>query len=200
MTSVPRVVLASGSPRRAELLTRLNIAHVVDPADVAEEVLADESPEGHVRRLARAKAVEVAGRHPDALVLAGDTVVVLDGTILGKPESEEGASEMLKSLSGRSHRVVGGLALASPGAGVVVRSDRTEVRLRDLDRATVDAYVATGEPMDKAGGYGIQGLGGALVRSIEGDYYTVVGLSLFGLTELLAEAGLRITFEGLARV
>ncbi len=196
--TVPPLVLASASPRRTELLTRLGLAHTVDPAHVAEDHLAGETPEEHVERLARAKAAAVALRHPDALVLAGDTVVVRDGAILGKPATQEEAKSMLTSLSGRTHTVVSGLALAGPGAGEVhSRHDTAQVRFRRLAAQEVAEYVATGEPMDKAGGYGIQGMGGALVTGVEGDYYTVVGLPVSGLVALLAAAGWRYAFGGL---
>jgi septum formation protein len=151
-----------------------------------------------VERLAREKALEVEGRHPGALVLAGDTVVVRDGEILGKPESAAEAEAMLQSLSGRSHTVLSGLALAGPEPGDLrSRSDLATVTFRPLTAREIRAYVATGEPMDKAGAYGIQGMGGALVTRVEGDYYTVVGLPLAGLVDLLADAGWRYAFGGL---
>lgn len=177
------------------------MAHVVDPSRIPETVLPGETPEDHVERLSREKAAEVAGRHPGALVLAGDTVVVRDGTILGKPRDEDDARAMLRSLSGREHRVVSGLALAGPGAGALLsRHDSARVVFRALGEDEIQAYVATGEPMDKAGAYGIQGMGGALVTRVEGDYYTVVGLPLSGLVALLEAAGWRYGFgELLAR-
>lgn len=196
MTATPALVLASGSPRRTALLSRWGLAHTVDPARIPEEVMDGEGVEDYVERLARAKATLVAGRHAGSLVLAGDTEVVLDGRILGKPRDAEDAVEMLRSLSGRTHRVVTGLALADTG-GVRSRWDAATVTFRDLTDLDIRTYVATGEPLDKAGGYGIQGLGGALVTRVEGDYHTVVGLPVSGLVALLAEAGWRYAFGAL---
>jgi septum formation protein len=198
--AAPSLVLASGSPRRTALLTRWGLEHTVDPARVPETLLPGETPEVHVERLAREKARAVAARHPGALVLAGDTEVVDGGRVLGKPRDEAHARSMLRKLSGRGHRVVTGLALAGPGPDELrSRWDTAEVTFRDLSDADVEAYVATGEPMDKAGAYGIQGLGGALVTRVEGDYYTVVGLPVSGLVALLEEAGWRYAFGKLVR-
>ncbi len=183
-----RLVLASASPRRLELLRRIGLRPEVDPARIEEVPITDEAPEGYVARLAREKAEAVGARHPDALVLAGDTVVVLDDRILEKPGTPREAREMLRLLSGRDHHVLTALALRSPG-GLHGRVDRARVRFRTLDAAEIVAYVGTGEPMDKAGAYGIQGVGGALVQEIEGDYSAVVGLSLAGTVELLRRAG-----------
>ena len=190
--SAPRLVLASASPRRRELLLQLGLRHDVASADVDEAVLPGETPAAHVERLARDKALAIAKSAPDALVLGGDTVVVSGDRILGKPNSEAEAVEMLLALAGRTHEVFSGLALvAGRGANAsrLSRHDRTRVTFRAFGRDVAEAYVAAGEPMDKAGAYGIQGLGAALVRSVEGDYTTVVGLSVSGLLELLGEAG-----------
>jgi septum formation protein len=172
----------------------------VDPSSVPESVLPGEGPEAHVERLSRDKAREVASRHPGALVLAGDTVVVRDGEILGKPRDGEHAEAMLRSLEGRAHTVVSGLALAGPEAGTLVsRHDAARVVFRPLKDEEIRAYVTTGEPLDKAGGYGIQGMGGALVTRVEGDYFTVVGLPVSGLVALLSAAGWRYEFGALRR-
>ncbi|MEK9502314.1 Maf family protein [Gaopeijia maritima] len=189
--TAPGLTLASASPRRSDILTRLGLAHDVLAADIDEDPLPGERPGPHVERLAREKAAAVAADRPDRLVLAGDTVVVADDRILGKPADADEAVAMLMRLSGRAHEVLSGLALALPGAppALVSRADRTVVRFRDFDERWARAYVATGEPMDKAGAYGIQGAGGALVTAVEGDYTTVVGLSIAGLMELLREGG-----------
>ena len=201
MTS-PHLVLASASPRRRELLLQLGLKHTVERADVDEAVIADETPAAHVERLARAKALVVAGSFPDALVLAGDTVVVSRDRILGKPRSPREAVEMLLDLSGQTHEVFSGLSLVA-GQGVeaecFTRHDRTRVTFRPFGREIAESYVAAGEPMDKAGAYGIQGLGAALVTSVEGDYTTVVGLSVSGLLALLDEAGWTYDFGRLVR-
>lgn len=193
----PGLVLASASPRRRELLLQLGLRHTVERADVDEAVIPGETPAAHVERLARAKALAVAASFPDALVLAGDTVVVSGDRILGKPESEAHAVEMLLDLSGQTHEVFSGLSLvvgqgdARRGneAPCFTRHDRTRVTFRTFTRDVAESYVSAGEPMDKAGAYGIQGLGAALVTSVEGDYTTVVGLSVSGLLALFDEAG-----------
>ncbi len=182
------IVLASGSPRRTQLLTMLGIAHEVDPAHVDETALPGEAPVAMAARLARTKALEVATRHPGRDVLAADTVVVLDGRILGKPASPADAERMLGRLAGREHRVVTAVAVARDGR-VWERYDETSVWFRPLDDETIRTYVATGEPLDKAGAYGLQGLGAVLVERIAGDCFGVIGLPLRLVVDLLAEAG-----------
>ena len=188
------IVLASRSPRRADLLSMLGIPFVIDPADIAEEVLPGESPALHTRRLAEGKARAVAPRWPGRLVLGGDTVVVRDGSILGKPRDADHAVAMLLSLAGRSHEVVSALALAEPDGCVHAGVSRTTVWLRSFDEEEARAYVATGEPMDKAGAYAIQGAGAVLVDALEGDYFTVVGLPVPLLVRLLGAAGVPYAF------
>jgi septum formation protein len=192
----PRLVLASASPRRLAILRQLGLEPEVCPADVNERVHPGERPADHVLRLARDKAIRVLALEPEALVLAGDTVVVLDGDVLGKPESDADAVAMLESLSGRTHEVLSGIALAGR-QGVLDSCTRTRVRFRAFDRDTARRYVATGEPMDKAGAYGIQGLGAALVEEVEGDYYSIVGLPVAALLRLLRQAGWRYDFGAL---
>ena len=193
-------MLASASPRRAALLAMLGLAHEVLPADVDETVLPGEDPTAHVDRLARAKAAAVAACRPDALVIGADTVVVLDGEVLGKPARRQEAVATLMRLAGRDHVVFSGLALATPEGAVHASVSRTRVRFRDFDEAAARRYVNTGEPMDKAGSYGIQGLGAALVDSIEGDFFTVVGFPIPDLVRLLERAGWRYDFGALERV
>lgn len=197
MSGIPPLVLASASPRRAEILEMLGLDFRVEPAPIPESVLPEESPREHVRRLATEKARAVAEEWPDALVLAGDTVVVLDDEILGKPSDEGDARAMLLRLSGRSHRVLTAQALSGPHRGVRTRLDSAEVTFRGLSAEEVEAYVATGEPLDKAGAYGIQERGSTLIASLSGDYYAVVGLSVVGLVALLEEAGWRYRFGSL---
>jgi septum formation protein len=183
------IVLASASPRRTQLLTLLGIPHEVDAAhDVDETPGPTETPVALAVRLARAKAEVVAARHPDRLVLAADTVVVLEGALLGKPDGPADAEAMLARLAGREHEVVTAVALAAAGR-VTQRVDRTRVRFRPLDADTIRRYVATGEPLDKAGAYGLQGYGAVLVERIEGDCFGVIGLPVRLVAELLAEAG-----------
>jgi septum formation protein len=188
-----RVILASQSPRRRELLTLVGIAHEVRPADLDETALPGELPEPHATRLARAKAATLAARHADALVIAADTIVVIDDEILGKPRDRADAAAMLARLSGREHAVVTALAMAR-GAEVRSSVERVSVTFRALSAAEIDAYVATGEPMDKAGAYGIQGYCATIVERIDGDFFAVMGLPLAALVRLAREAGADYAF------
>ena len=187
------VILASQSPRRRELLTLVGIRHVVRPADIDESLLPGEEPVPHAERLAREKAHRLAERHPDAVVIAADTIVVLDGAILGKPADAAEARATLARLSGRTHTVFTAIAVAR-GGRTESAVEAVAVTFRTLDGAEIAEYVATGEPMDKAGAYGIQGFGATIVERIEGDYFSVMGLGLRRLVELLGRVGLRYDF------
>jgi septum formation protein len=178
------------------VLRQLRLPFTIDPARLDESYLPGETPGAHVERLALEKARAVAPAHPGALVVGGDTVVVHQGRVLGKPADPEEARAMLSSLAGRSHDVLSGLALVG---GRVERSTvaRARVTFRAADERALEAYVATGESMDKAGAYGIQEAGAALVEEIRGDYYTVVGFPVAAFLDLLAQAGIRYTFTGL---
>lgn len=187
------IVLASRSPRRTALLTRLGIPHEVDPAHLDETSLPGEAPRALAVRLARAKALAVAVRHPDVPVLGADTVVVLGDRMLGQPASPADAEAMLAGLSGREHRVITAVALAR-GTSAAHRIDETRVWFRALSPDVIRDYVATGEPLDKAGGYGLQGLGTILVERIDGDYFGVIGLPLRLVVDLLGEAGVPYRF------
>ena len=184
------LILGSGSPRRRELLSQLGVEFRVVPANIDESVLANEAPEDYVLRMAMEKAQTIAAEHPTASVLGADTTVVLDDDILGKPAGHGDALATLARLSGRSHQVMTGICLATPAGshGEVVT---TEVTFMTLDLDTCEAYLATDEPWDKAGSYGIQGLAGAFVRSIEGSYSNVVGLPLAETWLLLQRHGIR---------
>ena len=187
------IVLASSSPRRHQLLDMLGIRHTVDPADIDETALPGELPESMAARLAREKAIAVAARYPGTWTLGADTVVVLDDQMLGKPGSAGEAEQMLHRLSGREHRVVTAVALVRDGT-VKELWDITKVRFRQMRPELIRAYVATGEPMDKAGAYGVQGPGAALVEHIEGDFFGVMGLPLRLVVQLLEAAGMPYTF------
>lgn len=187
------VVLASSSPRRRELLALIGIPHVVQPADIDETPLPDEAPAALVTRLAREKAARVAEGAPHALVIAADTVVVLDGEILGKPVSVVDAEQTVGRLSGRTHMVATGIACALNGR-LVSDVEQVAVTFRRLEADEIRAYVATGEPMDKAGSYGIQGFGATIVQHIDGDYFAVMGLSLVRMLELMRELGVQYRF------
>lgn len=186
MTSA--IVLASSSPRRAQLLQMLRIPFRVIVPDVDERVVESEAPDHYVTRLAVAKAQDVAARAPGELVLAADTTVVLDGEIFGKPESPAAAVAMLDRLQGRTHEVMTAVAAARNGA-VERALDVSRVTFRPADRATLEAYVATGEPLDKAGAYAIQGLGAPLVERVEGDFFGVMGLPVRLALDLLGRLG-----------
>ncbi len=188
-----RVILASQSPRRRELLTLIGIPHEVRPADVDESVHLDEAPVPHCERLARAKAAVLAAQYPEALVIGSDTIVVIDGDILGKPQSVADAMAMLARLSGRTHTVFTAIAVAR-GGRTVSAVESVSVTFRSLSADQIAAYVATGEPMDKAGAYGIQGFGATIVERIDGDYFAVMGLALGRLIALLREFGIDYRF------
>ena len=166
----------------------LGIPHLVDPSDIPEDPEPGESGEQVAARLAREKALQVAARHPGARVLGADTVVALGDRLLAKPGSPADAARMLAELSGREHRVVTAVALAYEGK-VQERHDVTRVWFRPLSAEWITAYVATGEPMDKAGAYGVQGYGAVLVERIEGDFFSVMGLPVRLVVELLELAG-----------
>lgn len=184
-----QLVLASASPRRQELFARLGIAFTVRPAEV-EEGTCDTRPEAVVTELAARKAAAVAGELDHGLVVGADTIVVLDGRILGKPQDEADARAMLEALAGRVHQVYSGVAVcAAASMRLKTAWECTKVRMRRLHPREIQAYVVSGEPLDKAGSYGIQGLGSLLVESIEGCYFNVVGLPLGKLNSLLREFG-----------
>ena len=193
MTDAPRLILASRSPRRAELLTRLGLEFEILPAEIDESYLGDEMPASHAERLAREKAIAIARHHSDALVIGSDTIVILDGDLLGKPQDEAEAVRMLRRLADREHQVYTAVAVVW-GTRVHSAVEPVRVHFRPLDDRECEEYVATGEPMDKAGAYGIQGFGSALVESIEGDYFAVMGLPVVRTLTLLRRHGWRYAF------
>ncbi|HHB90706.1 MAG TPA: septum formation inhibitor Maf [Anaerolineae bacterium] len=183
------LILASASPRRRQLLTALGIPFSIDAADIDERRLRGETPQAHVRRLAEAKAQTVAARHPGHVVLAADTIVVLDGEILGKPKDEDTARAMLRALRGRMHLVM--TAIAVMGEGELLSDlDISRVFMRDYTDAAIEAYIASGDPMDKAGAYAIQNRAFHPVARLEGCFAGVMGLSLAMAARLLRAAGL----------
>ena len=186
-----QLILASGSPRRRELLGGLGISFGVHPAVEPEpEFIPGACPEEHALDAARRKAREVAVAYPEAVVLAADTIVVVDGDVLGKPENPDVALEMLQRLVGREHAVITGCCLRLHAEGAEhCFAVRTRVWMRDFGRDVLAAYVATGEPMDKAGAYGIQERAGFLVERLQGSYTNVVGLPLTETMNLLMERG-----------
>jgi len=191
----PPVILASASPRRRELLTLIGIPHEVLPSNIDETYLPGEVPRTHAERLAREKAS--LGRRDDAVVIGSDTIVVVDGDVLGKPTDEAHAAAMLRRLSGRSHVVMTGVAVRWRGR-IASGVEEVGVTFRALRDDDIARYIATREPMDKAGAYGIQGYGATIVSRVDGDYFAVMGLALGKLVSLCRELGLRYDFGALA--
>jgi septum formation protein len=192
-----RVVLASASPRRRDLLTLIGIAHEVRPANIDETMRPREAPRRHAERLAREKASAIATRDPDLITIGADTVVVINRKVLGKPADAGDAVLMLRMLSGREHTVITAVAV-SRGRKLRSAIEEVRVKFRRLRDDEIEAYIATGEPMDKAGAYGIQGYGATIVERIEGDYFAVMGLPLVRLVGLMRDVGVRYQFGSLA--
>ncbi len=189
------VILASQSPRRRELLSLIGISHAVQPADIDESMLPNEDPRAHCERLARQKVEVIAEREPEALVIGSDTIVILDGEVLGKPADEAEARATIARLSGRSHLVMTAVAVRYRGQERAA-VEEVGVTFHPLSAGQIAEYVATGEPMDKAGAYGIQGYGATIVARVDGDYFAVMGLPLQRLVRLLAELGVHYRFGG----
>ncbi|MCI8497644.1 MAG: septum formation inhibitor Maf [Clostridiales bacterium] len=185
------IILGSASPRRKELFSRITPQFEVFPADCDETVQEGMKPDEAVRLLACRKAQAVAERFPQAAVVGADTIVVLDGRILGKPDGREEAARMLRTLSGRRHQVLTGVSVICEGKQQSF-VEQTQVEFYELSDEEIEGYLCTGEPMDKAGAYGIQGFGALLVREISGDYYNVVGLPLAHTARLLQKMGVTV--------
>ncbi len=186
----PPLILASSSPRRRELLNQIGMAYQVIVADIDESVRPGEDAGDYVCRMAREKALEVQRRDGVTVsVLGADTAVVVNGRILGKPVDREDAFRMLEDLSGRTHEVWSAVALVSPGGGLRERLNITRVTFSELDRAWIGSYCDSGDPMDKAGAYGVQGIAAQKISHMEGSYSGVMGLPLHETSEILQEAG-----------
>ena len=185
-------ILASQSPRRRALLETIGLPVRIVPSDIGEHPVAGETPAAMVSRLSALKALAVSSEHAAAIVIGADTTVAVDGDVLGKPVNGDEAVQMLERLSGRWHTVFSGVSLARDGKLVGTRVASTKVRMRRYDRDIARRYAATGEPLDKAGAYGIQGFGALMVAEIRGSYDTVVGLPLREIGDILEEAGLAI--------
>ena len=184
-------ILASKSPRREELLSRLGLCFDIITADI-DETMDETLPLSEaVLQVCRKKAAAVGEKHPGRLILAADTVVVVDDTVLGKPHTEQEAGEMLRLLSGREHHVITGCCLWRDGT-LETFHETTSIRFKPLSDAEIDAYIATGEPLQVAGSFTIDSLGGAFIERVDGDPHAVVGLSVSTLRELLASSGVRI--------
>jgi septum formation protein len=193
MENMKKIILASASPRRRELLALTGLKFKVDPGDYQEDMSIPLDPHRLSRFLSLEKAKDVAARHRDALIIAADTFIVFRGSLLGKPHTEREARRMLLMLSGRRHSVITGFTILDTASGKrLSRSVETTVFFRKLTGKEIDAYVKSGEPLDKAGAYAIQGLGAIVVRKIEGDYFNVIGLPLNALAEGLKKFGIQI--------
>lgn len=188
-----KVILASASPRRKELLEKIGLKFEVEPGDCEEIVATGMEAHEVVRRLSREKAEVVARKHRNAVVIAADTVVLIGDKIMGKPHNRTEAKKMLRTLSGKSHTVITGFTIIDTvRRQMLSKSVETKVYIRKLNVKEIDAYVKSGEPLDKAGAYAIQGMGSLIVEKIEGDYFNVVGLPLASLAESLKEFGIDI--------
>jgi septum formation protein len=186
----PALILASASPRRQELLREAGIGFAIHPAHINEDQHAGEPPLDYALRLAREKAQAVAKIYPQSYVLGADTIVVIDGEVLGKPADAADAARMLRRLSGREHQVTTAVAVVRPGGETETRSLTTQVFFREIAETEIQQYVAGGEPMDKAGAYAIQGGASRWTNRIVGEYSNVVGLPLSLVTEMLRKSGL----------
>jgi septum formation protein len=182
----PKVILASASPRRRDLLSLVGIEHVVSPANIDEAYHVGETPREHDERLAREKAARI--EEPGEVTIGSDTIVVVDGDVLGKPRDRAHAAEMLRRLSGRSHVVMTGVAVRYEGR-TASGLEEVGVTFRALSDADIERYIDTGEPMDKAGAYGIQGFGATIVERVDGDYFAVMGLAVNRLVGLCRQLG-----------
>lgn len=188
-----RIILASASPRRKELLAQIGLKFEVEPGICEEDIGSAVEPQQLVRQISLKKAEAVANRYKNAIIIAADTIGVIDGQILGKPHTENEARKMLATISGKMHTVITGLTIIDTGTGKTLsRSVETTVYIKQLTPSEIDAYVETGEPLDKAGAYAIQGLGAVLVARIEGDYFNVMGLPIHTLAEALQEFGIKV--------
>jgi septum formation protein len=187
------VILASSSPRRHQLLDLIGVSHEIRPAETDETYIPGEVAGAYAERLARDKTERVASENRDAIVIGADTIVVVDGEVLGKPRDEKDAARMLKMLSARAHIVMTAVAV-SHESRIASAVENVTVTFRDLSDDEIASYIVTGEPMDKAGAYGIQGYGATIVRRIDGDYFAVMGLSLVRLVDLFAQVGIRYAF------
>lgn len=188
-----KIILASGSPRRREILRQIGLDFSIEPADIDEGVKPSEPPLAYAVRVAKEKAEMAGKRTAEGIIIAADTIVVCNNLILGKPSDPADAGRMLRMLSGRMHQVITGLAVMDAASGrMAADSAVTMVWFRELTDREIGAYIATGEPLDKAGAYGIQGMGGLLVDRIEGCYFNVVGLPISLLYRILKDFGIDI--------
>jgi septum formation protein len=187
----PKLILASKSPRRSDLLEQAGLTFSIIPSDFDESSVTMSDPESYVKKLAKSKAIDISKKHPDSWVLGADTIVLIDDSILGKPGSKDEARSMLKQLSGKTHQVITGYCLCCQTKNdIISETVKTDVRFKKLRDAEIEWYIQTGEPYDKAGAYAIQGIGTFLVKSINGSYTNVVGLPVCEVIEFLINRGI----------
>jgi septum formation protein len=188
-----KIILASASPRRKELLEKIGLKFEVEPSDYAEDMCSGLSPDELARAISLEKARAVASKHKNTVVIAADTFIVFRGKIMGKPGTEAEARKMLMRLRGKPHSVITGFTILDVDKNkVLTKAVETVVHIKNLTPDEIEAYVKSGEPLDKAGAYAIQGLGSTIVERIEGDYFNVIGLPLSALTEGLKKFGIHI--------
>jgi septum formation protein len=188
-----RIILASASPRRKALLEQIGLKFTIDASVREDTELAETEPRQLVKKISLRKAESVASHYHDAIIIAADTIGIINGHIIGKPHSESEACAMLTTLSGKAHTVITGFTvLDTLTQKAISRIVETTVYMRRMTKTEIEAYVNTGEPLDKAGAYAIQGLGAVLVNKIEGDYFNVMGLPLYALVEVLKDFGVSV--------
>ena len=193
MRNIKTIILASASPRRKEILEKTGLKFRVDKSEYEEKIDPGLKPHELARFLSCKKARHVARRHREALIIAADTIVVLRGRLFGKPRNEEEAKEMLRALSGKAHSVITGFTIIDTAIKKEIsRSAESKVFFKRLSADEIEAYIRSGEPLDKAGAYGVQGLGAVIVKRIEGDFFNVMGLPLNALTESLKKFGIKV--------
>jgi septum formation protein len=187
------IILASASPRRKELLQKIGLRFEVEPGNGDEEIDSALEPHELVRRISVKKALSVAARYKNAIIIAADTIGIINHKILGKPHTADEACKMLQEISGKAHLVITGFTVLDTATNKSVsRTVDTQVFIKNLTESEINAYVSTDEPLDKAGAYAIQGLGSVIVERIDGDYYNVMGLPLYALSQVLQEFGINI--------
>lgn len=193
MEQLRTIILASASPRRQELLKQIGLNFLVDPCDLPENLDRELEPAELAKAVSLEKARVVAGKYPDAIIIAADTFGILRGKVLGKPPTAEAAREMLRDMSGRSHLVITGFTILDTRTDrTITGSAETRVYFKKLTPKEINSYVNSGEPLDKAGAYAIQGLGAVIVEKIVGDYYNVMGLPLSALAEILNQFDIHV--------
>ena len=188
-----KIILASSSPRRKNLLSQIGLEFEVDPSDYQEDLTLKMEPKELAEHLSLGKAKDVAKRHKDSIIIAGDTFCVFEKEILGKPHTPERAKEMLQKLNGKSHSIITGFTIIDTETNKQVsKSIETKVYFRNISEEEIDAYIATGEPLEKAGAYAMQHLGGLFIEKIEGDYFNIIGLPILPLSIELKNFGINI--------